>query len=274
MSSSPRSFLILLTATLALPIAIAYGFGGSEATSTGATTSMARSGELAISDQLIAIYAAQRMPQGRVPSEEQLTVLRDELANMMAVAALAEDRGYAEHGELRDMMMLDRVRTLASGYMQDEIGGRPITDEELHARYDETLAAGTIEIRASHILVADEVTAQELIQQLDAGADFAELASTSSTGPSGPNGGDLGWFAPDAMVEPFAQAAMALADDTYTSAPVQTRFGWHVILRTGSRDVPPPSFDEVADQLRQEIERARFDVLIEEARAAYPVSGA
>jgi peptidyl-prolyl cis-trans isomerase C len=279
MSSSPRGFLALLIVTLALPVAIAFGFGGTGVgVATDAASPSAGSGEaaseLVITEQLLAIYSAQRLPQGRDATEEQIVMLRDELANIMSVAALANERGYAERSDLRSMILLDRVRTLASGYMQEEIGERPITDEELQARYEQSREANGIELQASHILVDDELTGQQLIQQLDEGADFAELARANSTGPSGPNGGDLGWFAPDAMVAPFSEATQALADGGYSPAPVQTQFGWHVILRTGSREVPAASFEEMEGQLRQEIERARFETLIDEARAAYPITDA
>jgi peptidyl-prolyl cis-trans isomerase C len=273
MTSSSRGFLALLASTLALPVAIAIGFGGL-ATDQGTMTSRASGGDLVISEPLLAVYAAQRLQQGRVPTEDQMGLLRSELANILAVAAMADAAGYAERDDLGNMILLDRARTLASGYMQDVIGGRPITDEETRAHYAETIGAGSVELQASHILLADAGTAQEVIQMLDDGADFAEMARVHSTGPSGPDGGDLGWFAPDAMVAPFSEAAMALEDGTYTAEPVETRFGWHVILRAGSRTVPPPTFEEVEQQMRQEIERARFDALVEEALATYPVAGA
>jgi peptidyl-prolyl cis-trans isomerase C len=279
MSSSPRGFLALLIITLSLPVAIAFGFGGMTSSVSGAGSSShgasgAAASDLVITEQLLAIYSAQRLPQGRVATEEQVAQLHDELANIMSVAAMASDRGYEERSDLRDMILLDRVRTLASGFMQEVIGERPITDEELRAQYEQTVVAGSMELQASHILVADEITAQELITELDGGADFAELARIHSTGPSGPNGGDLGWFAPDAMVAPFSEATQALEDGSYSPAPVETRFGWHVIMRTGSREVPAPSFEEMEQQLRQDIERSRFETLIDEARAAYPISDA
>ena len=81
-----------------------------------------------------------------------------------------------------------------------------------------------------------QAEAQDLIAQLKEGADFQALAKEHSTGPSGPNGGDLGWFAPEQMVKPFADAVIALEDGAFSPDPVQTQFGWHVILREESRD--------------------------------------
>ena len=81
-----------------------------------------------------------------------------------------------------------------------------VTDEALKAAYEETYGSAEPEkeFNASHILVATEDEAKALVEALNGGADFAELAKEKSTGPSGPRGGNLGWFGTGAMVPPFA----------------------------------------------------------------------
>ncbi len=103
--------------------------------------------------------------------------------------------------------------------------------------------------------------------QLEDGADFAELAKEKSTGPSGPNGGDLGWFAPNQMVAPFSAAVMALEDGAFSKTPVQTQFGWHVILREETRKTNPPTLDSVRDTVKQVVEQEKFQKYLEELRA-------
>jgi len=77
------------------------------------------------------------------------------------------------------------------------------------------------------VQVAEEI--KRLRQEIQAGADFAELASLESEDPgSADRGGDLGTFGRGQMVKPFEEAAFALAEDQ-VSQPVQTRFGWHLI---------------------------------------------
>ena len=112
------------------------------------------------------------------------------------------------------------------------------------------------EIKARHILVEAEDTAKAIIEELKGGADFVELAKEKSTGPSGPNGGDLGWFTADVMVPEFSQAAMELKPGEITLAPVKTQFGYHVILVEDRRQQTPPSFEEMKDQLTQDMPRA------------------
>ncbi len=87
-------------------------------------------------------------------------------------------------------------------------------------------------IKASHILVADEQQAINLLNQINGGADFTELAKVHSTCPSGKEGGYLGPFGRNQMVRPFEEAAFAL-DIEKISQPIKTNFGWHIIKRTG-----------------------------------------
>ena len=108
-----------------------------------------------------------------------------------------------------------------------------------------------------------------MIKQLDEGADFATLAAEHSTGPTGPQGGDLGWFSPDQMVQPFSEAVAALEDGAHTAEPVQTQFGWHVILREDSRANQPPPLESVHDAIKQRVEQLKFQAYLETLRADY-----
>ena len=143
------------------------------------------------------------------------------------------------------------------------------TEEELLAEYAVQIElAPPLQFKASHILVETQGEAADLITQLNEGANFAELATEKSTGPSGPNGGDLGWFSPNQMVGPFTVAVEALEDGEYTNQPVQTDFGWHVILREASRETEPPTFESVRDNIVQVVQQRKFQEYLETLRAA------
>jgi parvulin-like peptidyl-prolyl isomerase len=88
------------------------------------------------------------------------------------------------------------------------------------------------EIRASHILVNDEKTANQIKTQIAGGAAFEEMAELHSSCPSKENGGDLGWFGRGQMVKPFEDAAFGLSEGKI-SEPVKTQFGYHLIKVTG-----------------------------------------
>jgi parvulin-like peptidyl-prolyl isomerase len=84
--------------------------------------------------------------------------------------------------------------------------------------------------RARHILVEHEYEAQDVLRKLEAGESFDDLARIFSRCPSSRQGGDLGVFSRGQMVEPFEEAVFAL-EPGQLSAPVRTRFGYHVIQR-------------------------------------------
>jgi len=90
------------------------------------------------------------------------------------------------------------------------------------------------QIRASHILVAEEAQARDLKTQIDQGASFEDLARRHSQCPSKAKGGDLGWFGRGQMVKPFEDAAFSASPGT-TTAPVKTQFGYHLIKVTEKR---------------------------------------
>lgn len=92
------------------------------------------------------------------------------------------------------------------------------------------------EIRASHILVKTKEEAENLLNEIKNGKDFAEIAQAVSLCPSGHDGGDLGFFGRGMMVKPFEDAAFALKDMGDVSEPVETQFGWHLIKLTGIID--------------------------------------
>ena len=132
-----------------------------------------------------------------------------------------------------------------------------ITDESLEKSYENFVSDKTSreEIKASHILLETKDDAIEVINLLNQGKSFEELAKSKSTGPSGPAGGDLGWFKRGQMVPPFEKAAFLLESQEITKQPVQTQFGWHVIKVFQKRIPDAPSFESMKTTLIQDIER-------------------
>lgn len=108
------------------------------------------------------------------------------------------------------------------------------------------------QVKASHILVDTEEKAREVLDKLNNGADFAEVAKEYSTGPSGKNGGDLGYFEKGDMVPEFAEAAFSLKVGEI-SKPVKTKFGYHIIKVFDKKEAGVKSFAEVKDSIKSKL---------------------
>ena len=166
----------------------------------------------------------------------------------------AEKQKLAEDPEVALQLDLVNRNLLATAAVRKKLDEYQPSDEDIQKEY-ETVAKAMqqTEYKASHILVDSEEEAAELIQKLDEGADFAELAKERSKDSSASQGGDLGWFTTDIMVKPFGDAVASQEKGAHSKAPVQTQFGWHVIKVEDTRQGIPPSLDQLRPQLSQSL---------------------
>ncbi|MCX7287019.1 MAG: peptidylprolyl isomerase [Rhodobacterales bacterium] len=162
--------------------------------------------------------------------------------------------------------MVNDTRGYVSGVAIQSIVETAVTDEALQTAYETRFknSPQVTEYNASHILVKTLEEAEKLKADLAAGADFAELAKANSidTG-SGAAGGALGWFGPGVMVKPFEDAVIAAKVGEVT-APVQSDFGYHLILVTETRVAANPTLDQIRDELATEIENAAIEAKLAE----------
>ena len=170
-------------------------------------------------------------------------------------------------------------RSLAASEVMAALVDEAVTEEAVQTAYEELVAATepATEYNASHILVETEEEAAEIKSELDAGADFALLAQERSIGPSGPNGGELGWFGEGRMVAPFEAAVVAL-EAGQISDPVETQFGWHVVILNDKRDAGAPPLEMVRIQIENDLRNAAIGEAItalkESADLSLPEEGA
>jgi len=156
---------------------------------------------------------------------------------------------------------------LSQAVVEDYLDKNPITDELLKAEYDKKVGTTSgDEYKARHILLKEEAEAKAVIEELNKGGDFIALAKTKSTGPSAPNGGDLGWFGAGQMVAEFSAAVAKLENGKYTTAPVKSQFGWHIILREDMRAKKAPPFDAVKEQLRPMLQQQQLQTYLKSLR--------
>ncbi len=215
----------------------------------------------------------QDLPQlpPEMPGEIIYDGIRQQLVNQRLLSLAAEAAGISAEDAVTRTLEIQRQGLLAQFYLRRVVEER-LTDAAVQAAYDARYGATppVREVRASHILVSEEAKAQELRAEIEAGADFADLAREHGTDGTRNTGGDLGFFTRDVMVAPFADAAFAMEVGA-VSQPVQTQFGWHLIKLTESREQPKPTLDEVRADLEEDLGQEIVQAALDELNAAATV---
>lgn len=213
-------------------------------------------GESIYKSDFTAFYNSLPQQYRQAPLEQLYPQLVEGLIETRLLAQAARAAGMMDDPQVKQRLAYLTNDVLQQSYL-DKLLEAELTEERLRAAYQESIEgeSGGEEVRARHILLEDEDAAKAVIGELDAGVDFASLAQERSTGPSGPTGGDLGYFTRDQMVAPFAEAAFALNPGEYSSEPVKTEFGWHVIKVEDRRASGPPTFEESQAELSRNMGR-------------------
>jgi peptidyl-prolyl cis-trans isomerase C len=214
--------------------------------------------------------AAQNMPaqMQQLPAQQLFPLLVNQLIDRQALLVAAKAESLQNNPQVAAAMADAADEKLENAYIQEKVGPQ-VTDAAIAAAYKAQYAGkpGPEQVDARHILVKTQAEAQAIIVQLNHGADFAKLAEKDSIDPGAANGGELGWFTQDQMVPSFAAAAFALKPGQYTKTPVQTQFGWHVILCEGKRTQPTPALADVKDQISQALADQAIKATLADARS-------
>jgi len=155
---------------------------------------------------------------------------------------------------VRDQMELEAAQRAIAGDLD-------YTEEDLQGFFEENQASYAVEeqVKASHILVATEADAQQILDELANGADFATLASTRSIDSgSAVRGGSLGWFGRGMMVPEFEEAVFAL-EVGELSGIVQTNYGFHIIQLAEVQEAEDPDFEGSREQIVEDFEKSLLD---------------
>jgi peptidyl-prolyl cis-trans isomerase C len=251
--------LVLIAATLCL---LACG----RQTNVSSNPPVATVGTQNISQGLFDYFVSQHTGVTADKADPALKAsLLQDLEQLKAAAVAEESKADAD---TKEALELQRIELLAHAGAVAAGVFAPPSDVELHAEYDRfATSLPTKEFHVAHILVATEPTAQVLIAKLQAGADFAKLASEQSADDSKVRGGDLGWIAPGKLPVDFTNAVQALNPGQITTRPVHTIYGWHVIKLLEARPATAPPFEQVKAQLGVNLQQARYKQFLELALA-------
>jgi peptidyl-prolyl cis-trans isomerase C len=197
---------------------------------------------------------------------DELKEAVNQYVGMQVAAEAAAKTGLDKDPAVKAQLSMSRTNVLSESLLQRYLDANPVTDADVRAEYDAQVAAAPPEYQARHILVDDKTLAEAIIQKLEAKGDFAALAKEYSKDGSARNGGDLGWFSAQTMVKEFADAVAGLEKGQFTKAPVQTQFGWHVILLEDTRPAQLPPLNQVQDRVKQLVQRKKVAAPLQELR--------
>ena len=224
-----------------------------------------------VSQQVISQAMAQMSKNPMMAQQMQNPQVKQEMLKSIGVqqAILAEGNAQGIDKTPAYQAKLTEIKPMIyAQIMQEKANAQPITDAQVKAKYDQMKkdAANQQQYNVSHILVKDQKTANDIEAQLKKGANFADLAKKYSIDPgSKANGGELGWSDGSAYVPEFTAAVTKLKKGQYTTTPIKTQFGYHIIklndVKTGGASVP--DYAKVKDQIKQELQmeqtKAYFD---------------
>ena len=199
--------------------------------------------------------------------EENLTVEDEEIETAI--------EPYLENPEMQDLFddgTLDeefirnqlRKELYAEKYQEWYLSENEVTDGDIEEFYEENSEAfDVLQVQARHILVEDRELAQDLIDRIEEGESFEELAMEYSTDGSAADGGNLGYFGRGEMVGPFDEAAFSQEVGEVSKAPIETQFGYHIIL-VEDRIEETESLEEAKENIRSHIGSQRFQTHMSE----------
>lgn len=206
-------------------------------------------------------------PASQATAQERKNAMR-ELRDIYRVTSQPRAIELSKNPRTGAEIELQRRIIIFRVFARDFLTSNPASEQEIINAYQEQIAlTSPKEFKARHILVESQGEAVALAEQLQGGADFIELAKKNSMDQSGPAGGDLGWFTAQGMVKPFSDAVAKLEDGAFTLTPIQTKFGWHVILREDSRDSVPAPLESVRESVKQRLTEKKLREYISELRS-------
>lgn len=234
-------------------------------------------GDVEVNDAMIDAYIASLPEQQKAyAANPQFRIhCREQIVAMHCYALLGEEMKLDETEEFKEIMASARKDILANMATTAILKDITVTEEEAKKFYEENPQHFTQPetVRASHILVAEEDTCNELLEKITAGEiTFEDAAKENSTCPSGQKGGDLGQFGRRQMVPEFDEAAFA-AEVDHVVGPVKTQFGYHLIKVTEKNEASVAPFEQVAEiinkNLLQDKQNKAYTKKAEELRAKY-----
>ncbi|MBY0379807.1 MAG: peptidylprolyl isomerase [Burkholderiales bacterium] len=172
---------------------------------------------------------------------------------------------------------LQEVKPMIFAQILQDKASNNITDAEILAKYNKMKAdsVNQQQYKVSHILVKDQKTADKVEAELKSNKKFADVAKKYSIDPgSKTKGGDLGWSDGSNYVPEFTAGIKTLKKGQYTTTPVKSQFGFHIIMLNDVKKgpaTPLPPFEKMKDQIKQNLSMDNNKKFFDDVKAKYKI---
>ncbi|MBV8032333.1 MAG: peptidylprolyl isomerase [Betaproteobacteria bacterium] len=254
----------------ALAIAAAPALAFAQAAKEGSRSEpIAKVNGVAVPKARMEVLLQQQVRQGAPDNDQVRAQIRDNLINREVVSQEATKMGLGKSPEVQTQLDLVRQQVLIDAYLNDYVKKHPVRDADVEKEYERVKGQqGGTEYKARHILVDSEDQAKDIIAQLKKGAKFEDLAAKySKDSGTKDKGGDLDWNVPGVFDRQFGEALTKLDKGKFTEAPVQTRFGYHVIQVDDTRANKFPPLADVKPRIQQQLVQQKIEEAVRGLRA-------
>jgi peptidyl-prolyl cis-trans isomerase C len=222
-----------------------------------------------VTQSQLEIAAAQSKINVNEITPEQKKLLTEALVNRQLVLNEAIKANYDKDPDIAARVKALTDSYIAANYLATVAEKLQSSEDEMKAYYDKNVVPNTPkEYKARHILVKTEDEAKALIKEIEGGAGFSKLAKEKSTDTgSASKGGDLGWFTEQDMVASFSKAVAGLKKGELAKTPVNSQFGWHIIILDDERTSPPPEFSAVRENIDKVLIKVKLNQYLSDLNA-------
>lgn len=230
----------------------------------------AQSGSVAMTINGGKIYTSQvnemvsmAVANGAKDSPELRQNVLNDLAVREAITQDVKKTGLLSKDNNALKLKLAEQNAMLELWFSEYVKSRPVTEADVKAEYDRQATASkepqnSQQYEVAQIMVTTEAEAVDLIKQINAGTKFETLAKEKSLEKvSGAQGGVVGWVFPAQLAPPINELIVSLGKGKVAPSPVKTNNGWHVIKLDDVRPFVIPSYDQVRNNIAQELLQQR-----------------
>lgn len=214
------------------------------------------------------ILIKQMIMQGQSNTSQLRNFIKEELINRELFMQEAEKQGLNNNTDIKNQLEMARQSIIIRALIDNFIKKNPISASDIQTEYIKfKTKTNDDEYHTRHILVEKKEDAQAIIQNIQAGAKFEDMAIQKSRDKiSAIRGGDLEWVTLTSFIKPFSDAVSTLKKHEITQVPIHTKFGYHIIKLEDIRKIQIPTLEKIQPQILEILQQKKIQAYKEKLR--------